>query len=140
MATRRRPGACRSFRRPSCTTWRRATPARDPTPTRDTRPARRRRVAFRTGGGGALGRARPSERSWGGNAPPRPGSASPLQEAGRGGRARGGRVGARAGVSGLGAVMGEDGGILGGPWGGGEDPASTAALIAAMEGPPDWTR
>src|SRR3954451_6117813 len=154
MATRRRPGACRSFRRPSCTTWRRATPARDPTPTRDTRPARRRRVAFRTGGGWALGRARPSERSWGGNAPPRPGSASPRQEAGRGRRARRwrswnglaawsageGGVGARAWETVSAEVTAGEGGILGPPRGGGKNPASTAALIAAMEGPPDGTR
>jgi L-aminopeptidase/D-esterase-like protein len=49
-------------------------------------------------------------------------------------------VAALAVVNAFGDVIGEDGRVLGGPRGDEEEPASTAALIAAMEGPPDWTR
>lgn len=43
-------------------------------------------------------------------------------------------------VNAFGDVIGEDGRVLAGPAGEDGSPVATAALIAAMEGPPDWTR
>jgi L-aminopeptidase/D-esterase-like protein len=57
--------------------------------------------------------------------------------------ARGGMgqtVAALAVVNAFGDVMGADGAILAGPRDPSGDTASTAAAIAAMEGPPDWPR
>jgi L-aminopeptidase/D-esterase-like protein len=58
--------------------------------------------------------------------------------AGRSGR--GETVSALAVVNAMGDVIGEDGGILAGPRGEEGEILSTAELIAAMEGLPDWTR
>src|SRR3989442_1365746 len=54
---------------------------------------------------------------------------------------RGETVAALAVVNAFGDVIGQDGRVLAGPRGEqGEELLSTARLIAAMEGPPDWTR
>ena len=49
-------------------------------------------------------------------------------------------VAALAVVNAFGDVIGEDGRVLGGPRADADESVSTAAFIAAMEGPPDWTR
>lgn len=49
-------------------------------------------------------------------------------------------VAALAVVNAFGDVVGEKGRVIAGPRRDGGEMASTAALIAAMEGPPDWTR
>ena len=49
-------------------------------------------------------------------------------------------VAAVAVVNAFGDVIGEDGRVLGGAAGADGEPVSTAGTIAAMEGPPDWTR
>jgi L-aminopeptidase/D-esterase-like protein len=49
-------------------------------------------------------------------------------------------VAALAVVNAFGDVIGGDGGILAGPRAEDGEPRSTAALIAAMKGPPDWTK
>ncbi|PYP39526.1 MAG: hypothetical protein DMD43_10675 [Gemmatimonadetes bacterium] len=53
---------------------------------------------------------------------------------------RGEAVAALAVVNAFGDVIGEDGRVLAGPRGEEGEELSTAGLIAAMEGPPDWTR
>ena len=53
---------------------------------------------------------------------------------------RGEAVAALAVVNAFGDVIGEDGRVLAGPRGEDGEELSTAGLIAAMEGPPDWTR
>jgi L-aminopeptidase/D-esterase-like protein len=53
---------------------------------------------------------------------------------------RGETVAALAVVNAFGDVIGEDGRVLAGPRGSEGEELSTAGLIAAMEGPPDWTR
>jgi len=50
------------------------------------------------------------------------------------------RVAALAVVNAFGDVIGADGGMLGGPRVPGEDMPRTAERVAAMAGPPDWTR
>ena len=52
----------------------------------------------------------------------------------------GATVAALAVVNAFGDVIGEDGRLLGSARGPGGEPVSTAATIAAMDGPPDWTR
>ncbi len=49
-------------------------------------------------------------------------------------------VAALAVVNAFGDVIGEDGQVLGGPRADGDEPVRTAERIAAMKGPPDWTR
>ena len=53
---------------------------------------------------------------------------------------RGETVAALAVVNAFGDVIGEDGRVLAGPRGQQGEELSTAGLIAAMEGPPDWSR
>jgi L-aminopeptidase/D-esterase-like protein len=49
-------------------------------------------------------------------------------------------VAAVAVVNAFGDVIGEDGRVLGGARGDDGEPVTTAGIVAAMEGPPDWTR
>jgi L-aminopeptidase/D-esterase-like protein len=53
---------------------------------------------------------------------------------------RGETVAALAVVNAFGDVIGDEGRVLAGPQGDEGETLSTAGLIAAMEGPPDWTR